>query len=99
MNVEAGQLARVAELAGQHGLLWHHCRDGRGCNGTPGLPDLIIVGPRGLMLRELKTSTTNESRAQTTWRLMLCAAGVDVGLWLPSHFRDDTVEIQIAALG
>lgn len=98
MSVEAEQLRRVAELAGAHGVLLHHCRDGRYCSGDPGFPDLIVVGRRGLLLRELKSNPNNETRPQTAWRLQLRAAGVDVGLWLPSHFRNGTVEREIIQL-
>ena len=36
------------------GLLWHHCAQPRRCRGPIGFPDLVIAGPGGLLLAELK---------------------------------------------
>lgn len=97
-RTEAGQLADVAELAACHGVLWHHCRDSRCCDGDPGLPDLVLVGPGGVLFPELKSSPRGMTAAQTGWRWALRAAGAATPLWLPSDFRNGTVERYIAAL-
>lgn len=49
------------------GLLWHHCRDARHCSGPQGLPDLLALGPRGLILAELKGPDGETSAAQDRW--------------------------------
>ncbi len=98
VKVERAQLVDVADLAGRYRVLWHHCRDGRACAGDPGLPDLVIAGPAGVLFRELKSSRIGMRPEQTQWRLSLRAAGVDFGVWLPSHFRAGVVEREIAAL-
>jgi hypothetical protein len=96
---ESEQLALITKWAQQHRVLMHHCRDSRGCTGSPGLPDVILVGPGGLLFAELKTSNGGLRPGQTDWRWMLRAAGGQTVLWLPSHFRDGTVEAAIARLG
>ena len=94
---ESAQLRHVAELAEQHGVLFHHCRDSRSCSGNAGLPDVILVGPGGVLFRELKGSGYRSPR-QTDWHWMLRAAGADTGLWYPTHERDGVVAQQIAAV-
>lgn len=97
-SVETEQLRRITDLAREHGLLLHHCRDSRHCDGDPGLPDVILVGPGGVMWRELKSSPHNMTRGQSDWKWALRAAGADHGIWLPSHLRNGTLDDEIAAL-
>lgn len=97
-TVETEQLQHIRDLAEQHGLLLHHCRDSRHCDGTPGLPDVILVGPGGVAFRELKSSPHGVTPAQTAWKWALRAAGADHGMWLPSHVRNGTVEAEIRSL-
>lgn len=56
-------------------LLWHHCTKPWLCEGTPGLPDLIVVGQRGLMVPELKSARGRSSRQQQHWGRRL--SGID----------------------
>lgn len=98
MSTEAEQLSEVAEIAASCGVFLHHCGNSRFCVGTPGLPDLVLVGPRGILFRELKSSLRSVAPEQTSWRWMLRAAGGDAGLWLPSHGRDGTVAAEILAI-
>ncbi len=97
-HVEAWQLLAVAELARKHGVLFHHCPDSRRCVGPAGLPDLILAGAGGVTFPELKASP-GLTAAQTVWRWTLRAAGAEMPIWLPSDFRDGTVEREIARLG
>ena len=57
------------------GLLWHHCPRPWLCWGTPGLPDLIVVGHSGLMVPELKSERGRSSLDQQEWGRRL--TGID----------------------
>jgi hypothetical protein len=98
VSTEAEQLHEVAEIAASCGVFLHHCRNSRFCVGTPGLPDLVLVGPGGILFRELKSSFRSVTAEQTSWRWMLRAAGGDARVWLPSHHRDGTVVAEILAI-
>lgn len=64
-------------------VLWHHCQDPRYCSGQRGLPDLIVVGPGGVLFPELKTEAGQLSLYQRRWRWMLTAAGQPWCLYRP----------------
>jgi hypothetical protein len=96
-DVERGQLDQVADLARRHGVLYHHCTDSRHCEGTPGLPDVLLAGDGGLLLPELK-ARPGLTGPQTIWFWTLRSAGVNMPTWLDSDFRDGTVEREIARL-
>lgn len=98
-TIEAVQLGWIAEWAERYGVLVHHCRDSRHCDGQRGLPDVILAGPRGVLFVELKSSMHGMTSHQRTWHWMLKAAGAQVVTWLPSHFRNGTAEAAIAAIG
>ena len=96
-TTESAQLRYVAQLAEQYGLLMHHCRDSRHCSGDAGFPDLVLLGPGGILFPELKSSGYR-TPGQTTWRWALQAAGLSSPLWYPGDERDGLVAQQIAAL-
>lgn len=63
-------------------LVWHHCSSSQRCAGTPGMPDLIVVGPRGGIWAEVKPNPGARLRPeQTTWRYMLLAIGWRHDVW------------------
>jgi len=61
-------------------LLYHTYRSDR---SEPGFPDLVIVGRRGVLIRELKTQRGTVTPAQQTWLNALDDAGVDADVWRP----------------
>ncbi len=74
------------------GLLWHHCPDSRRCDGPRGFPDLLIAGPRGLVLIELKTHHGETSGEQDLWAWTLAHGGRDhYRLWRPADLEAGTV--------
>ena len=81
---EAELLAYVREAAGWLGVLCYHTRDSRGSD--PGFPDVVLAGPGGLAIWELKSETGRVSEAQALWIRQLQAAGVDVGVRRPEHW-------------
>lgn len=91
--------ARVVELVAYRGLyLKAHPDSRRDQVSNPGFPDLVIVGPGGVLWRELKDATDTASRAQLAWGDLLRAAGQDWAIWRPADLRAGHVEHQLIAL-
>lgn len=74
---EAELTSDVIGLADSLGLLWHHCPDSRRCKGNPGFPDLLVAGPRGLVLAELKSEHGETSADQDLWLWTLRQAEIE----------------------
>jgi hypothetical protein len=92
-------LPEIAEILEQYpGLLWHHCPDSRGCIGSPGMPDVIIVGPGGVSWREVKPPGGHPHAGQIDWKYTLIAAGQDWGVWGPADVDNGQVLIRANAL-
>ena len=73
-------------------LVWHHCLHSTRCEGTPGLADLIIIGPGGIIFRECKPHPgAHPSAAQVAWKYAILGAGGDWALWTPQSVTDGTV--------
>ena len=54
-----------------------------------GFPDLVIVGPKGVLFRELKSAKGRLTREQSAWAAALIRAGGNWGEWLPKHWGAD----------
>jgi hypothetical protein len=93
---EAALQAAVIDLARILGLLIYHTRDSRG--SAAGFPDLVIVGPRGVLFRELKSATGQLTRPQGLWRDGLADAGASWGLWRPEDWHSGQVMAEMRAL-
>jgi hypothetical protein len=88
----------VEELLERTPLLWHHCPDGRGCHGRPGLPDFIIVGPGGIAFREGKPPGQHPRGGQVEWRYALQAVGVPWAVWTVQDLASGLVQAELEAL-
>jgi len=90
---EAEFLAQVMAAGHDLGLLMYHAVNRcPGCglvlpSGMPGFPDVVAVGRRGLLLRELKTRTGILSPAQKRYAATIGDRRVD-GLLLFDVWRD-----------
>jgi len=95
--------AVIAQLAAQHDrLMWHHCTAPFRCSGPGGLPDLIIAGPGGLILAELKSAAGELSAGQDAWRWAL-NMGYDANwapfrLWRPADWAAGRIQSELALL-
>jgi len=78
------------------GLLCYHTHDSR--RSEPGFPDLVIVGRRGVLIRELKRQRGAVTSAQSAWLDALTTAGADADVWRPADLIDGTVLDQMRAV-
>lgn len=85
----------VLDLAKLLGLRTAHFRPAKTARGnwvTPvqgdgkGFPDLVIVGPRGVLFRELKSDKGQLTPEQVDWRNDLWLAKADWNIWTPRHW-------------
>ncbi len=63
------------------GLLTYHTHHSR--RSEPGFPDLVVVGPHGVIFRELKADRGRLSPDQRRWLDRLTQAGADAAVWRP----------------
>ncbi len=96
---EAELQAAVTELAGTLGLDVLHVRDvRREHRAWKGFPDLLIVGPAGLLFREIKPAGGQLRGAQKAWQWKLRGAGQNAGEWRPVDWRIGRIADELAAL-
>ena len=83
---EAAFQGAVVELARYHRCQVWHDNDSR--RNAPGFPDLVIVGRRGVLWRELKTERGRLRPEQEMWLSRLTRAGQDAAVWRPDAWPD-----------
>lgn len=83
----------VLDLAKLHHLHVAHFRPAKTAKGKwvtavgadgVGYPDLTILGPQGVIWRELKTETGLIRPAQRIWLIWLQQGGQDAAIWRPA---------------
>ena len=93
---EARLEEHVRELCKGLGIVRIHVYNSRGT--TPGVPDDILIGPRGVLWRELKTMRGKVTVAQQTLGEALLAAGQDWGVWRPDSLLNGVIASELTAL-
>lgn len=83
---EATFQTKVLDLCRFYRLKTYHTYDSR--RSTPGFPDLVIVGPRGIVYAELKGTTGKATLAQLDWIEALNNAGGKAYLWYPGDWPE-----------
>jgi hypothetical protein len=63
-----------------------------------GFPDVVIVGPGGSLMRELKAEGKYPTPEQREWLAWLTAAGLDAGVWKPCDWRSGRIERELRAI-
>lgn len=89
MNATLSELAfqqRITDYCDWLHLTWHHETDSR--RSRAGFPDLVIVGPGGLLFAELKADRGRLRPDQARWIATLAAAGAEVHVWRPNNWPD-----------
>ena len=94
---EAYLTAEVRRLVGRYQLIGYHVPDSRRATAA-GFPDWVIVGPGGVLWRELKSPYGSLSSGQTQWRYALAAAGQDWGIWRPLDLESGIIAQELQAL-
>lgn len=93
---EATLQETVRQLCQNLKLFHYHPHDSR--RSEPGWPDSVIIGPRGILYRELKSHRGTLTSEQTQVRYLLLAAGADYGVWKPVQLLDGTIARELAAI-
>jgi hypothetical protein len=88
--------ARIRVLAAGLGLRRFHPFDSR--KSDRGWPDLVLVGPGGILYRELKTETKSPTPAQQAWLDVLSAAGGNAACWRPSDLLSGRIAKELTAI-
>ncbi len=99
-------LDAVLDLAKTLGLRTAHFRPAQTAQGwrTPvsgdgkGWPDLVLVGPGGVLFRELKSARGAASVEQRLWLNVLALAGQDTGVWRPDDLQSGRILAEMQAL-
>ena len=104
-------LRTVLEMARLFGLMTAHFRPAqvRDKDGAQrwvtavqgdgkGFLDLTIVGPGGVMFRELKSEKGQLSPDQRKWISKLTEGDADAGVWRPADLRSGRIERELRAL-
>lgn len=99
LMTEAALQQTVASMCKSLGVKhWHH----RLSKGTePGWPDSYMVGPAGILVRELKREDRSKGKVTAAQRECLDLMGLhglDVGVWRPSDLFSGRIETEILAV-
>lgn len=63
-----------------------------------GWPDLTIVGPGGVLFRELKSATGSTKPEQRQWIAWLAEAGQDAAVWKPRDWFSGRIVAELEAI-
>ena len=88
--------ASVIKFCQLFGIAYYHTYDSR--RSAKGWPDLVIVGKRGFITRELKTATGRLTADQQRWGLMLRAVGVSWDVWRPEDLHNGRIQRELEAI-
>ncbi len=95
---ESELTTRILDYADGGGLLAHHCPDSRRCRGRRGFPDLVALGPGGILLAELKDPGGQTSAAQDLWLWTLHTARVRYAVWRPGDWHNGRIQAALRGL-
>jgi hypothetical protein len=96
IRTEAALQARILRLCQRLKLRWYHQYNGE-CALT-GFPDLIIVGPQGVLFWELKSPAGTLSEQQQLWADELKAAGAGYSVITPRDWVSGEVQHRLSVL-
>ncbi|MEU4217566.1 hypothetical protein [Actinoplanes sp. NPDC026623] len=88
-ELEAPLQAFVRRECKARDLLHYHTH--RSERSERGFPDSVIVGPRGVVFRELKSDGGRAEPEQLVWLHRLREAGADAAIWTPQDRRSGRI--------
>ena len=93
---EAHLEEHVRTICRDLGVIYVHHR--RSQETEAGFPDDVLIGPGGVLFRELKRTGCNPTPAQTHMIAALGDAGADVAVWRPADLLSGDIARQIASI-
>jgi hypothetical protein len=93
---EAELEEQIRDACTKLGVLRFHVRISKGT--TAGLPDDILIGPRGILWRECKNQTYDPTPAQVKTGQALTAIGQDFAIWRPEDWFSGRVARELAGI-
>ena len=80
------------------GLFCYHTYDSR--RSAPGFPDLVIIGPRAVLFRELKSWRMSSRLTGPQAAILGCLtdAGLDADVWRPVDWFSGRVVAELTAV-
>lgn len=87
---------QIRDACKKLGVIRFHVRVSKGT--TAGLPDDILIGPRGILWRECKTQKGRLTPAQQSIGEALRAAGHDWGTWRPEDWLSGRIRLELMAV-
>lgn len=88
--------ANLRRLMNDHHLYGYHVRISTG--SAAGWPDWVIIGPNGVLFRELKSQQGTLSVDQRHVGSMLGRQGLNWAVWRPQHLHDGTIQNQLGEI-
>lgn len=83
-------------IARDLGVTRVHHRDSR--QTTSGWPDDVLIGPGGLLFRELKRQDGRVTPTQAAMHQALADAGADIAVWRPEDLISGRIAREVAAI-
>lgn len=93
---EAELNTHVRTMIAMRHLFGYHVRNSIG--SSSGWPDWVIVGPRGILFRELKSENGQCSREQRMVADKLRGAGQDWDVWRPSDLMSGIIAKELEGI-
>lgn len=91
-------LEQLLERARQRGIYARHVPDSRRVLGMRGFPDLVLAGPKGFLVAELKSEGGQLARDQTRWRYRLQANAIAWKLWRPGDLDNGLIGFELDSI-
>lgn len=88
--------AHLRDLLDDYGLWGYHTRNSIGA--AKGWPDWVILGPAGVLFRELKSESGIVTPEQRMVGALLTKAGLNWNVWRPRDYYDRRIHRELAAI-
>lgn len=83
----------IAAAAVGLGEIYHFSRDSR--RATPGFPDIVVAGRRGVLFAEIKTGGGRLRERQQDWKWMLLASGQMWRCYGPDDWNSGLIQAEL----
>lgn len=94
---EADLQSAVLDMCTYLGLRAYHSTDSRR-DTCAGFPDLVILGPHGVLWRELKTSKGRIRPEQESWLTGPIRTGHNAAVWRPEDLTSHRIQRELNSI-